>query len=316
MQALVSVVIPVYNGERFVAEAVDSALAQDHPNKEILVIDDGSRDRSLDILARYGSAIRVISVSNGGPARARNLGMREARGDYIAFLDTDDIWASGKLSAQVAHMQAHPATGVCYTAWHVWPADADGQWRRPAAWRDDLGAVHAVPERSGWIYGELLLECHLLTTTVMVRTSVARAEGEFDVELPVGEDYDYWLRLSQRACIDRLNCVSALYRVVPGSASRKPHAVNHELLVLQRALGRYGYTSPGGAPIDRGVVAARLNVLRFQHAWGHLHGGDPAVAQEIFALCLRQQPWRLPLWRHWLRARLRAARAALPEART
>ena len=316
MQALVSVVIPVYNGERFVAEAVDSALAQDHLNKEILVIDDGSSDRSLDILAQYGNAIRVISVRNGGPARARNLGMSEARGEYIAFLDADDVWARSKLAAQVAHMQASPATGACYTAWHVWPADAAGQWHRPAGWRDDLGAAQAVPGRSGWIYGELLLECCLLTTTVMVRTSVARAEGEFDVELPVGEDYDYWLRLSQRACIDRLDCVSALYRVVPGSASRKPHAVNHELLVVQRALDRYGYSSLGGKPIVRSVVAARLDALRFQHAWAHLHDGDPAVAQHAFAACLRQQPWRLPLWRNWLRARLRAARAGALEART
>ena len=175
MQALVSVVIPVYNGERFVAEAVDSALAQDHLNKEILVIDDGSSDRSLDILARYGNAIRVISVRNGGPARARNLGMSEARGEYIALLDADDVWARSKLAAQVAHMQAHPATGACYTAWHVWPADAAGKWHRPAGWLDDLGAVQAVPGRSGWIYSELLLECQLLTTTVMLRTAVARA---------------------------------------------------------------------------------------------------------------------------------------------
>jgi len=312
MQALVSVVIPVYNAERFVAEAVNSALAQDYPYKEILVIDDGSHDRSLQALAAYGEAIRVISVPNGGPARARNLGMHQARGEYIAFLDADDVWARGKLSAQVAHMQAHPEIGACYTAWHVWATEADGCWRRPAGWRDALRQPFAVPDRSGWIYGELLFECQLLTTTVMLRTTVARAEGDFDVDLPVGEDYDYWLRLSQRARIDRLDCVGALYRVVPGSASRKPHLQNHELLVLQRAIGRYGLLSPGGHTVDPRAVAARLDALHFQHGWMHLQAGDPSVARQAFAVCLRQRPWHLPLWLHWARASVRAARTAQP----
>ena len=309
MLDLVSVVIPVFNGERHVAEAVRSALLQSHPHKQILVINDGSNDGTLDVLSQFGDSIRVISVNNGGPARARNLGIKMAEGNFIAFLDADDVWATGKLAAQVRHLKSHPETGVCYTSWSVWPVAADGTWQRPSSWQDDLGQPQAVDDRSGWIYEELLNECKLLTTTVMLRTAVARAEGEFDVNLPVGEDYDYWLRLSQRTRIDRLDCVGALYRVVPGSASRKPYSENYELMVLRRALARFGYASPGGGAVKRGPVARRMNTLRFQHGWSHLHVGDPAIARQAFADCLKYQPWRPALWWHWMRAVVRASRA-------
>lgn len=302
MVPLITVVIPAYNSERFIAEAVRSALQQDYPRTEILVIDDGSTDRTAGELTPFGAAVRVVSVPNGGPAKARNLGMQLARGEFIAFLDADDVWASGKLSAQVCHLQAHPETGVCYTGWHVWPAGPDGRWSRPDHFVDDVGRPGAVPARSGWIYGELLFECLLLTTTVMLRTDVAKRAGGFDPGLRVGEDYDYWLRLSQMTRIDRLDCCGALYRVVPGSESRRPHALNHELIVVQRALERFGATSPSGHCVPAARIEDRLRQLAFQHAWAHLRHGDPAVARNGFWACLTRQPWNLSLWARWLQA--------------
>jgi glycosyltransferase involved in cell wall biosynthesis len=299
--------MPVYNCERFVAQAVASVLDQDHPAKEVLVIDDGSRDGSLQVLKSFGDAIRVVTVPNGGPARARNLGMRMAQGEYIAFLDADDVWAREKLSAQVAHMQADADLGACYTRWHVWPAQADGSWQLPPDWTGALGRPGAVAGRSGWIYAELLFECHLLTTTVMLRASAARSVGEFDTDLPVGEDYDYWLRLARRFRIDRLDCTSSLYRVVPGSASRRPHVVNHELEVLQRTIDRFGLVNPDGQAIDPRRVAQRLDQLSFQHAYNHMMSGDARVARRAFGRDLRRHPLRPRLWAHWLRSALRSA---------
>jgi glycosyltransferase involved in cell wall biosynthesis len=302
MSPLITVIIPAYNSERFVAEAVRSALDQDYPSTEILVIDDGSTDNTLGQLASFDSDVRVVSVPNGGPARARNLGMSMARGEFIAFLDADDVWARGKLSAQVHHLQAHPETGVCYTGWHVWQADADGRWSRPTPFVDDIGLPSAVPDRSGWIYGDLIFECKLLTTTVMLRTEVARSAGEFDLGLRVGEDYDYWLRLSQITRIDRLDCCGALYRVVPGSASRRPHVLNHELIVVQRALARFGGSCPSGHSVSGRRIKDRLHQLAFQHAWAHLRNGDPSVALGGFQACLARRPWSVALWARWLQA--------------
>jgi glycosyltransferase involved in cell wall biosynthesis len=302
MVPLVTVVVPAYNSERFIAEAVRSALNQDYPAKEILVINDGSTDGTLEELALFADSIRVLTVKNSGPAAARNLGMRLAQGEFIAFLDADDVWASGKLSAQVRHLQAKPDTGVCYTAWQLWPADRAGQWTRPTDFSDALGEAAALPKRSGWIYGDLLLDCELLTTTVMLRTEVARRAGEFDEELRVGEDYDYWLRLSQMTRIDRLNCCGALYRVVPGSESRRPHLLNHELIVVRRALDRFGLNGPSGVAVPAQRIEQRLHELSFQHSWAHLKSGDPEVALRGFLACLRERPWSLRLWVRCLQA--------------
>lgn len=306
VKPLVSIVMPVYNCAQFVAEAVGSALAQDYPEKEVLLIDDGSTDGSPKVLEQFGGAIRVIAVPNGGPARARNLGIQMARGEYIAFLDADDVWARTKLSTQVAHLETRPEVGACYTGWHVWPADPDGRWRRPASWTHELGPPNVVVDRSGWLYHELLFECHLLTTTVMLRASAARAVGKFDVGLPVGEDYEYWLRLSRHARIDRLDCIGALYRVVPKSASRRPYPVNYEYEVLRRTIQHFGLIDPQGKSLDPRKIAARLDQLVFQHAYSHLRSGDARVARRTFGQSLRAHPLRLRLWWHWLRAALRS----------
>ncbi|MFY9514094.1 MAG: glycosyltransferase family 2 protein [Rubrivivax sp.] len=307
MVALVSVVIPVYNCEAYVAEAVQSVLAQDHPRIEILAIDDGSKDGSVAALRRFGDALRVIEVPNGGPARARNLGMDEARGDYIAFLDADDIWLPGKISAQVAHMEAHAGVGACYTGWHVWAADDDGRFVRPDFANRPITTRERVPERSGWIYGRLLFDCELLTTTVMLRASVAHRVGRFEPELPLGEDYDFWLRMSQAAEISRLDCVGALYRVLPGSASRKARLRNYEHEVVSAVVARYGLGSPGGEPVSASALRQRLDRLVFQHGYQHLQQGDPGVAMAAFAQLLGRQPWRPTLWLNLGRAAWRRA---------
>ena len=87
----VTVVIPAFNSERTISEALESALAQDHPATEIVVVNDGSRDDTLKVLGRFGNRIRVIDQPNSGPAAARNAGIQDAEGDYIAFLDADDV---------------------------------------------------------------------------------------------------------------------------------------------------------------------------------------------------------------------------------
>jgi len=307
MSPTVSVVMPVFNGESFIAEAVRSALEQDPAPHEVLVIDDGSTDRTRAALEPFGTRVRVITVPNGGPARARNLGLGQARGDYVAFLDADDVWLPGKLRAQVAQLESRRDAGACYTGWHVWRADADGEYRRPEWAGRPLGLPGADAARSGWVYGQLLFDCALLTTTVMLRTSVAREVGLFDVGLRVGEDYDYWLRLSRRTQIVRLDCTGALYRVVPSSASRRPYAQNHELEVVRSAIRRFGLVNPDGQPVDPKAIDRRLRNLLFQHGYQHLKQGSPSIALEAFGESLRSWPWQPKVWAHaanaWLRGR-------------
>jgi glycosyltransferase involved in cell wall biosynthesis len=305
MLPLVSVVIPVFNAEATLIEAVRSALDQGYPTLEVLAIDDGSGDGSVQRLREFGPPVRVIQVPNGGPARARNLGLDQARGKYIAFLDADDVWLPGKLRAQVRLLEARPEVGACYTGWHLWSAGADRRFVRPATLAEVPLECPVDPERSGSIYGRLLLECEPLTTTMVLRADTVQRIGRFDPELLVGEDYDYWLRLSQVAKIVCLDWIGALYRVVPGSASRTVRLRNFEFDVLTRNIARFGLASPGGRPISEERLQRRLDQLVFQHGHLHLQSGDADVAMRSFVDLLRRRPVQPRLLVNLARAMLR-----------
>lgn len=294
--ALVSVVIPAYNCVRFVAEAVQSVLDQDYGETEVIVVDDGSTDGTLEVLKGFGDSICLIAQKNAGPPVARNNGLRAARGEYVAFLDADDVWTQGKIAAQVAHFEAHPDVGTVVTNWHVWPAEPDGSYRRPAFFAEPMRDPSLDERYSGWLYNRLLFDCELLTTTVMMRASVVQAIGNFDVAMFNGDDYDYWIRAARVAKISRLKDIGALYRIVPGSVSRKPQARNYEYEVIQKALGRWGLVGPDGTTTDSRAMDRRLDSLVLSHAYDHLLRGDPKVAWEGYRAVLRHQPGNAKLW--------------------
>jgi len=294
---LASVIIPAYNAAAYVAEAIDSVLAQDYPLVEIIVVNDGSKDNTLDVLRGYGDRIRVVDQANAGPPKARNAGLHAVRGEFVAFLDADDVWSPSKLSAQIAHLAAHPDVGTVYTRWHVWRADADGVFRVPQGQATLPARVGTVPQVSGWMYTRLLLECHLLTTTVLMRASLIRQIGEFDVTLYNGDDYDYWLRASRIAKIDKLDFVGAYYRVVQGSVSRKARPVNDERIVIEKAVARWGLADPkGGDAMSPAAMRKHMDDLIIQFGHAHLVLGDAKVSVANYFDVLRRRPWRFDLW--------------------
>jgi glycosyltransferase involved in cell wall biosynthesis len=111
----ISVIVPAWNVERYLDEALDSALAQRPAPTEILVIDDGSTDGTADVAGRRGPRVRCVRREHGGPAAARNAGIREARGELLAFLDADDVWLPGKLARQLEVLSGRPALGIVST---------------------------------------------------------------------------------------------------------------------------------------------------------------------------------------------------------
>ena len=192
-QPLVSVVVPVRNGERFLREALDSVLAQDYEPLELIVVDDGSTDRSGDIARACGA--RVIRQESRGLAMARNAGVAVARGTFIAFIDADDVWLPGKLVRQVDYLLERSEVGFLYTSWTILledgarvPPQFAKNWCRP---------------RAGY-----------LPSSMIVRRQVLDRVGPFDRTYAIGEDVD-WLARANDAGVrhDVLPDVLVCYRM-------------------------------------------------------------------------------------------------------
>ena len=182
----VSVIIPTYNRGWIIKEAIDSVLAQDYTEFELIVVDDGSTDHTSDVLDSYGDVIKVFSQKNKGVSAARNRGIEEASGTFIAFLDSDDLWLSQKLSVQIEFFNQTPDALICQT---------EEVWIRNGL-RVNPKKRHQKP--SGMIFKPSLELCLVSPSAVMIRRSLFDWVGEFDETLPACEDYDLWLRISCR----------------------------------------------------------------------------------------------------------------------
>ncbi len=212
MGLLVSVILPVYNGERFLAAAIASSLAQDYQPIEVIIVDDGSTDGTAGI-ARSFEGVRYLHQPNQGPARARNAGIEVAAGEYIAFLDTDDVMLHGKLTAQVDYLLDHPEVG-CVLCRQDILLEASVS---PPAWliRDpilgDLGGVGPA--------------------SMMVRKSVLRHVGRFDPSYRIAEGMEFLGRLREAGIgIAILPEVLMCRRIHEANLSHQNRALRSELL--------------------------------------------------------------------------------------
>ncbi len=180
----VSVVIPTFNRAWTLKKALDSALAQDYQGIEILVVDDGSTDNTPALLASYQERIHVLTQPNQGVSAARNRGIRHSRGEFIAFLDSDDAWEPHKISCQVDFFDKNPRAMICQTQ-EIWIRNG---------LRVNPRKKHQKP--SGMIFEPSLDLCLVSPSAVMMRQDLFRLKGVFNEAFPVCEDYDLWLRIS------------------------------------------------------------------------------------------------------------------------
>ena len=293
---LVSIIIPVYNSSAYVADALRSVLAQDCENKEIIVVDDGSTDSTPDILKTFQERIVVITQVNAGPAAARNRALKHAKGAYIAFLDADDFWVPGKLRLQIDYLEERREIGAVYSKWLLWHADAEGRFSPPRL--PPLNRRTAiVPEDSGWIYTNLLLECRLLTSTVVLRRAIMQEVGLFNEELLRGQDYDYWIRLSRVTQIHKLNQELALYRIHGDNIPVKYPNHNYELMIVEENVSRWGLTGPEGKTVPKDQLERHLGQLCFSFGYWHCKRGTYRIARDAFWKSLRYQPNN---WKSWM----------------
>lgn len=172
---MVSVIMPAWNAMRYIHAAIDSVLSQSYRDLELIVINDGSSDGDYAALERIDPRVRVIDGPRGGVSRARNLGMEQARGRYLAFIDADDLWVPGKLKVQVDYLEAHPEVGIVFAEIHRWRPGPDGTWPDPSEhYPDEQALARTNPEWSGWMYTRILMGCTLGMITPLMRHEVYR----------------------------------------------------------------------------------------------------------------------------------------------
>ncbi|HVA80123.1 MAG TPA: glycosyltransferase family A protein [Candidatus Binataceae bacterium] len=293
MAPRVSVLVPVYNAAATVAAALDSILGQSFTDFEIVAVDDGSNDDSLSMLERYQPRITVLSQQNRGPSAARNLGERNSSGEYLAFLDADDLWRPEFLARTVAMLDSHPECVLVYTDLEL--ADSTG-----AAMGARLIGKRGVPT----VRDMLERLWPILPSSVVMRRGAFERAGGFPEELTSFEDVYFWLLAREQGDFGYIEEPLTMWRFAHYPAALKP-AGGQEAAgrifdqMLQRRYGVRGL----------GHVAARERAPRSILGYIGLHAivrGDRRAARRAFAAALRTDPWRL-------RNYLRYARTFMPD---
>ena len=286
----ISVIIPTYNAERYIQQTIDSVLNQSFSDLEVVVVDDGSTDRTCELVEAYPQRVRLFRQRNQGVCRARNHGLSHARGEFICFLDHDDFWHPEKLSMQVPFLDADTEVGVVFSTFQPWTADAQGDFA-PAISLLAAPLVSGVDERfSGWIYHEFLMDCWALTSTALIRASALHQVGAFDESLPYSEDWELWIRLSRQCKFVKLKANLVLYRQHASQGSRMARPIDYRTRLLQQSQERWGLASRDGRAITHAAFMRNLSLYQAEYGLHQLRSGNPWRAFQSFWLAWCKTP--------------------------
>lgn len=280
---LVSVVIASYNMGRYLPLATQSVLSQTYSNIELHVVDDGSTDETKKVVDKFKNDARFHFhyQRNGGQASAKNKGIRASKGKYIGFLDADDMWTPDKLEKQVPCFAEKPDLGVVYTNFIY--MNESGQ------------TLHTPPRQyfSGNITKRLLVENFVNGMTSLVRRECFEIVGLFDESLPMGIDYDLWLRISTKYDFLFLDEITYLYRIWPGQMSKNHRGRYH---CAERIMKRF--INANRSLLDKGTI---------REAWAHTYVGRGTCFADIernwnaaltdYLRAIRYRAWYLPAWK-------------------
>ncbi len=300
----ISIIIPSYDRAQFIPATLDSILAQDYHDYEIIFVDDGSTDNTASILEQYTAKdprIKYYYQENSERAVARSYGIEQARGKYLCLVDSDDIWYPKKLSMQLDIMEANPDVVLSYAS--VNRIDMSGH-RVKAASRQHHGS-------SGYVFYDLLMRNFIPSVTPMFRQEAAKQVGKQVTELIPYEDWDFWLRLSRLGKFYHITTALGDYRLHPGQSVRNVQAhkiENITIKVLDRNTGierseledYMKLSARDFEPIEFARVAREAYSLAYlRAAYWYIVAGDIATAKLKLEQSLGHSKQRRTDYRYW-----------------
>lgn len=298
--AMVSVVIPTYNCGDYIEETLKSVLDQDYSRLEIIIVDDGSTDRTRDVVTAFDSArVTYLYQSNsGGPSGPRNIGIQRARGRYIAFIDADDIMLPGKLKRAVQLLDREPTLGLVFANFVKFDELNE---QHPGTFLDSYEYFLSLPKKkiddSQYIikaeaaYDGLLSENYIGTSGVVVPKEVLQCVGPFDEGLEGAEDYDMWLRITSAYNIGFIDMIGHRYRMRTNSITSKgdEKLVPHSIAVMRKQLEKH--------LSDTALKKVRRRLSRHLFALGYCYQLTEkfTLARKYYLLSLREAHY----WLSW-----------------
>lgn len=272
IQPKVSVIIPTYNRGKFIGAAVQSVLDQTFQDFEVIVVDDGSTDQTGDVVQAFASEkVQYVYQPNRGRSNARNHALGLAKGRYIAFLDSDDLYLPDKLALQVDYMDSHPEIGVIYTS--AYCIDENG-----VRTKDEYEATV-----SGWVYEHIAFFVPVTITlpTVMVRKEVFDKVGEFDEAMERFEDTDMWRRISKHYQINALHEQTCLLRTHMDNAlvAQDPDRIAGALDYYAKKIDQ--------EDSDVGLIMRRKGIARLYGYYGAAMMSNPAWRKMGYSFLLK-----------------------------
>lgn len=294
----VSVVIPAFNAGRFLSDSIGAVLAQRDVALEVIVVDDGSTDDTPAVAAAFGERIRYVRQQNAGPSRARNRGLAEARGEFIAFLDADDLWTGDKLRRQLDLLARHSDVGWCFADAVEFDDDAAAAATTFFQSKRRLPTVAACADGDARVFARPIVEDLLYENFVVTSTVVLRAGGwpreewfartvYFDETLFNGQDFDLWLRLAMHYPAAYIADVLVRKRRHDANISRRGQSVMRNRVRLRRTIyERVRERADIGAAAKRQAFRRLLNAHLDLARW-LLTQSDAAGARAVCTEALR-----------------------------
>jgi len=276
--SLISVITPTYNAEKTIRETVQSVLDQTFTDFEYLIINDGSTDSTLEIISSFSDPrIKVCSFTNAGLGVSRNRGVEMASGEFITFIDSDDLWTPEKLEAQLRALQEHPKAALAYS-WvdHI---DASGRFFRQGRHDTNHGDVYAKLLTDDFIGGG---------SNALIRSKAIKDVGKFDESLTNAQDWDMWLRLAHRYPFVAVPVPQILYRQYPSSMSTNIWGMEKSSMrVIEKGFARLSETHQR---LKRKALANRYRYLALRATEGKPERKRGLTAIRYHWLALKNDP--------------------------